>query len=67
MLPFPRIERKLKTKVVPEYPAVARQLSLQGKVKIDITVSVDGHVTETKVIGGHPLLAKVLLWEVTNI
>jgi hypothetical protein len=33
-------------------------LSLQGKVKIDITVSVDGHVTETKVIGGHPSLAK---------
>jgi hypothetical protein len=33
VLPFPRIERQLKTKVVPGYPAVAR--SLQGKVKID--------------------------------
>jgi outer membrane biosynthesis protein TonB len=48
VLPFPRIEPKLKTKVVPEYPAVVRQLSLRGKVKIDITVSVDGHGTEPK-------------------
>lgn len=49
--------RKLKSKVVPDYPGIARQLRLQGKVKIMATVSADGQVTSTKVIGGHPVLA----------
>jgi TonB family protein len=51
------VKRKLKTKVVPDYPAIARQLSLQGKVRIETTVSADGHVTNTKVVGGNPVLA----------
>lgn len=50
-------KRKLKTKVMPEYPAIARQLSLAGKVKLETTVAADGHVTTTKVIGGNPVLA----------
>lgn len=49
--------RKLKTKIVPEYPAIARQLNLHGKVRIEARVSTDGHVTSTDVIGGHPTLA----------
>lgn len=50
-------KRKLKSKVVPEYPQIARQLSLTGKVKLETTVAADGHVTATKVIGGNPVLA----------
>ena len=50
-------KRKVKTKVVPEYPAIAKQLSLTGKVRIETTVSADGHVTNTRVIGGNPVLA----------
>ena len=50
-------KRKLKTKVLPDYPPIARQLSLQGKVKIETTVAADGHVTNTKVVGGNPVLA----------
>src|SRR5215469_75845 len=49
--------RKVKSKVVPEYPAVARQLKLQGKVRIEVMVSADGHVANTKVVGGNPVLA----------
>ena|SRR5579864_2130779 len=49
--------RKLKSKVVPEYPSLARQLRLQGKVRVVAIVATDGHVTSTKVAGGHPLLA----------
>jgi TonB family protein len=49
--------RRVKSKVIPEYPAVARQLSLQGKVRIEAIVAADGHVTHTKVVGGHPVLA----------
>jgi TonB family protein len=50
-------KRKLKSKVVPEYPVIAKQLHLQGKVKIEVTVAADGHVVSTKVLGGHPVLA----------
>jgi TonB family protein len=50
-------KRKLKSKVVPEYPAIAKQLSLTGKVKIETTVSADGRVTNTRIIGGNPVLA----------
>ena len=37
-------KRKVKSKVLPDYPAIARQLSLQGKVRVETTVSADGHV-----------------------
>jgi len=50
-------KRKVKSKVVPDYPVVARQLSLQGKVKIETTISADGRVTSTKIVGGNPVLA----------
>jgi TonB family protein len=50
-------KRKVKTRVVPEYPAIAKQLNLAGKVKIETTVAADGHVINTRIIGGNPVLA----------
>lgn len=52
------LKRKVKSKVVPEYPQIARQMHLQGKVKIEVIISADGRVISTKVIGGHPVLAQ---------
>src|SRR5271154_4698032 len=49
-------KRKVKTKVLPEYPELARQMNATGKVKIEATIGADGRVTSTKVIGGSPLL-----------
>ncbi|MGA7839917.1 MAG: energy transducer TonB [Candidatus Acidiferrales bacterium] len=48
--------RKVRTKTLPEYPTLAKQLNVAGKVKIEATISADGKVTNTKVIGGSPLL-----------
>lgn len=50
-------KRKVRTKVAPEYPVIARQLHLSGKVKIETTISAEGKVTNAKVIGGSPVLA----------
>lgn len=50
-------KRKIKSKVLPEYPSIARQLNLVGKVKLETAVAADGHVTGTKVLGGNPVLA----------
>lgn len=48
--------RKVRTRVVPEYPPLAKQMNVSGKVKVEVTVAADGHVLTTKVIGGSPLL-----------
>lgn len=49
-------KRKVKTRVVPDYPVLARQMNVTGKVKIEATISADGRVTSTRVVGGSPLL-----------
>jgi TonB family protein len=51
------VKRKLKSRVVPEYPAIAKQMNLRGRVKIETTVGADGHVVSTRVLGGNPVLA----------
>ena len=48
--------RKALVKFTPEYPELARRMSLSGVVKIQVTIAPNGQVKETKVIGGHPLL-----------
>jgi TonB family protein len=54
-------KRKVRNKVSPEYPLLAKQMNVTGKVKIEATVSADGHVTSTKVVGGSPLLVNAAL------
>ncbi len=51
-------KRKVKTRVAPVYPDLARRMSISGKVKIEVVISPDGHVKSTRAIGGHPLLVK---------
>ena len=48
--------RKVRSKVVPAYPDIARQSHLTGKVRLEATVSADGNVRSIKVIGGSPVL-----------
>jgi TonB family protein len=50
--------RKVKTAIKPEYPAVARQMRITGTVRLEATVAADGKVRETKVLGGSPLLVQ---------
>ena len=51
-------KRKVKTKVAPVYPDLARRMTVAGKVKIEVVISPDGHVKTTRVVGGHPLLVQ---------
>lgn len=50
------VKRKIKTRIVPDFPVLAKQMNVTGKVKIEVTISADGRVTSTKVVGGSPLL-----------
>jgi protein TonB len=48
--------RKVVTKVVPQYPSLARSMKLQGVVRADVLVAPDGKVKFIEVKGGHPVL-----------
>jgi TonB family protein len=50
------LDRKIKNKVSPNYPEIARKMNLAGVVKLEVTVAPNGTVKDTKVIGGNPIL-----------
>jgi TonB family protein len=50
--------RKVKTKVAPVYPELAKRMSISGKVKIEVVITPDGRVKSTRVVGGHPILVQ---------
>ena len=49
-------KRKIRTRVTPEYPPLAKQMNMTGKVKLEAMVAADGHVVSTRVVGGSPVL-----------
>lgn len=52
------VKRKVSHRVVPDYPSIAREMNITGKVKIEATVEPDGHVKATRAVGGSPLLVE---------
>lgn len=48
--------RKVKSKVLPELPEIARQMNLRGTVRLEVEIAADGTVKSTRALGGHPLL-----------
>lgn len=53
--------RRVKIKVNPQYPELARRLNLQGTVRVQVTVSPDGSVKNVKGMGGNPVLLDALV------
>jgi TonB family protein len=49
--------RKVKVRVPPVFPEVARRANITGTVKVQAVVAPGGDVRSTKVVGGHPMLA----------
>lgn len=56
-VPEVELKKAAVTKVLPEYPPLARQLHLTGKVELDVFVEPDGNVASTKSVSGNPVLA----------
>jgi TonB family protein len=52
-------KRKVKSRISPTYPEIARRMNVSGKVKIEVIITPDGRVRSTRIIGGHPLLVQV--------
>lgn len=49
-------DRKVKQRVAPEYPPLAKQFNTSGVVRLSVEVTPGGEVRDVKPIGGHPLL-----------
>jgi TonB family protein len=56
-----QITRKLKTRISPLYPELARRMNITGVVKVQITVDKSGAIRNTKLVGGHPILASAAM------
>lgn len=50
--------RKIVTRVMPQYPSIARTMRIQGTVRVDVLVEPNGKVKSFEVKGGHPLLVQ---------
>ena len=66
LLPLPayaqaELTRKVKSKVNPSYPDLARRMNLRGTVKVLVVVSPEGTLKNSKVVGGNPILVNAAL------
>ncbi|HWC17850.1 MAG TPA: energy transducer TonB [Terriglobales bacterium] len=48
--------RRLKSKVAPQYPELAKKMNVAGAVKLELIVGTNGQVKSVRPLGGHPLL-----------
>ncbi len=56
-----QLQRKVKSRVEPSYPELARRMHIEGVVKIEVTVAPNGSVKDAKAVGGHPLFVAAAL------
>jgi protein TonB len=45
----------------PEYPPMARQMHVTGKVDVEVTIESDGSVADVKVVSGNALLTPAVV------
>jgi TonB family protein len=53
-----KTERKLITRVEPDYPPVLKMRQIGGTVRIQITITPKGIVENPKLLGGNPILGE---------
>jgi protein TonB len=51
-------DRKLITRVEPEYPDALKKLYIGGVVRVEVMVAPNGTVKSTKLLGGSPILGQ---------
>jgi TonB family protein len=51
-------ERKVVTRVAPEYPDTLKRLYIGGVVRVEVVVNSNGNVQTTELLGGNPILGQ---------
>ena len=54
-------QRKIVSRVTPDYPPVARTMMIGGTVRVEALVTANGTVKSAEVKGGHPVLAEAAM------
>jgi len=57
-VPSASAERKLLTRVEPDYPDTLRKLYIGGTVRLRVSISAAGHVEKVELLGGNPVLGE---------
>jgi len=55
-VPDAEAQKAIVQRVRPEFPAIAKQMKLSGRVVVDLTVAEDGKVEKADVVSGNPIL-----------
>jgi len=55
------LSRKVKTRVAPIYPGIARRMNITGVVKLAVVVAPNGSLKSSKAVGGHPVLVNAAM------
>ena len=53
----PEAKKAIVSKVEPEYPAMAKQMRVTGRVQVDVFVAADGSVDKVQALNGNMLLS----------
>jgi TonB family protein len=56
----------MRTKVVPDYPELARRARVSGKVILKLSIDEEGYVTAVDLIRGHPFLNAAAIEKTAN-
>lgn len=54
-------ERKIASRVAPNYPELAKKMHIHGTVRVEAVVRPNGSVKSTRVLGGNPVLVDAAL------
>jgi len=54
-------ERKIKNRVEPLYPDLARRNNISGSARVELLIAPDGKVKDVKVLGGNPVLVQAVV------
>jgi TonB family protein len=54
-------ERKVITRIEPDYPDTLKRLYIGGVVRIEAVVAPDGTVESTQLVGGNPILGQTAM------
>jgi TonB family protein len=53
--------RKLKTRIEPVYPELAKRNNISGSARVELLIMPDGKVKDVKVLGGNPVLVQAVV------
>jgi TonB family protein len=56
--PSDSAERKLITRVEPDYPETLKRLNIGGTVRLQVSISAKGNVENVELLGGNPILGE---------